>query len=57
MRQVDRETAEGGMVGGAEARLEPIPVVFGEDFQDGRILKGVRFAHPFTGKCLQTIKA
>ena len=31
----------------AAARLNQIPVVFSEDFQDGRILEGVRFANPF----------
>jgi predicted nucleic acid-binding protein len=24
-----------------------IPVIFGEDFQDSRILEGVRFVNPF----------
>lgn len=31
----------------AAARLNQIPVVFTEDFQDGQILEGVRFANPF----------
>jgi len=31
----------------AAARLNQIPVVFSEDFQDGRTLEGVRFANPF----------
>jgi predicted nucleic acid-binding protein len=31
----------------AAARLNQIPIVFSEDFQDGRILEGVRFANPF----------
>ena len=31
----------------AVARLNQIPVVFSEDFQDGRILEGVRFVNPF----------
>ncbi len=33
----------------AAARLNQIPVVFTEDFQDGQILEGVRFANPFAG--------
>jgi predicted nucleic acid-binding protein len=33
----------------AAARLNQIPVVFSEDFQDGQILEGVRFANPFAG--------
>ncbi len=32
----------------AAARLNQIPVVFSEDFQDGQVLEGVRFANPFT---------
>ena len=32
----------------AAARLNQIPVIFSEDFQDGRILEGVRFTNPFT---------
>jgi predicted nucleic acid-binding protein len=31
----------------AVARLNQIPVIFTEDFQDGQILEGVRFANPF----------
>ena len=31
----------------AAARLNQIPVVFSEDFQDGQVLEGVRFANPF----------
>jgi predicted nucleic acid-binding protein len=34
----------------AAARLNQIPVVFSEDFQDGQILEGVRFANPFAGR-------
>jgi predicted nucleic acid-binding protein len=34
----------------AAARLNQIPVVFSEDFQDGQILEGVRFADPFAEK-------
>ena len=34
----------------AAARLNQIPVVFSEDFQDGQVLEGVRFANPFAGK-------
>ena len=33
----------------AAARLNLIPVVFSEDFQDRQILEGVRFANPFAG--------
>jgi len=33
----------------AAARLNQIPVVFSEDFQDRQILEGVRFANPFAG--------
>jgi len=29
------------------ARLNQVPVIFSEDFQDGQILEGVRFADPF----------
>jgi predicted nucleic acid-binding protein len=29
------------------ARLNQIPVIFSEDFQDGMILEGVRFINPF----------
>jgi predicted nucleic acid-binding protein len=32
----------------ASARLNQIPVVFSEDFQDGQVLEGVRFVNPFT---------
>ncbi|MDX9992873.1 MAG: PIN domain-containing protein [Anaerolineales bacterium] len=31
----------------ASARLNQIPVVFSEDFQDGQTLEGVQFANPF----------
>jgi predicted nucleic acid-binding protein len=31
----------------ASARLNQIPVVFSEDFQDGLTLEGVRFINPF----------
>jgi predicted nucleic acid-binding protein len=31
----------------ATARLNQIPVIFSEDFQDGQILEGVRFVNPF----------
>jgi predicted nucleic acid-binding protein len=31
----------------AAARLNQIPVIFSEDFQDGQILEGVRFVNPF----------
>jgi predicted nucleic acid-binding protein len=31
----------------AAARLNQVPVVFSEGFQDGQILEGVRFANPF----------
>ena len=31
----------------AAARLNQIPVIFSEDFQDGQILEGVRFVDPF----------
>jgi predicted nucleic acid-binding protein len=33
----------------AAARLNQIPVIFTEDFQDGQILEGVHFANPFSG--------
>jgi predicted nucleic acid-binding protein len=33
----------------ASARLNQIPIVFSEDFQDGQILEGVRFVNPFAG--------
>jgi predicted nucleic acid-binding protein len=32
----------------ASARLNQIPVIFSEDFQDGQILEGVRFVNPLT---------
>jgi predicted nucleic acid-binding protein len=32
----------------AVARLNQIPVVFSEDFQDGQSLEGVRFVNPFS---------
>ena len=31
----------------ASALINEVPVVFSEDFQDGRILEGVRFVNPF----------
>ena len=31
----------------ATARLNQVPVIFSEDFDDGRILKGVRFINGF----------
>ncbi len=31
----------------AAARLNQVPLVFSEDFQDGAVLEGVRFANPF----------
>ncbi len=34
----------------ATARLNQIPVVFSEDFQDGQTLEGVRFVNPFTAE-------
>jgi predicted nucleic acid-binding protein len=34
----------------ASARLNQIPVVFSEDFQDGQILEGVHFINPFSGE-------
>jgi predicted nucleic acid-binding protein len=34
----------------AAARLNQIPVVFSEDFQDGQVLEGVRFVNPFGGR-------
>lgn len=33
----------------AAARLNQIHILFSEDFQDGQILEGVRFADPFAG--------
>ena len=32
----------------AAARLNQIPLVFSEDFQDGQTLEGVRFVNPFS---------
>jgi len=32
----------------AAARLNQIPVLFSEDFQDGQVLEGVRFVDPFS---------
>jgi predicted nucleic acid-binding protein len=32
----------------AAAHLNQVPLVFSEDFQDGRVLEGVRFVNPFT---------
>jgi predicted nucleic acid-binding protein len=34
----------------ASARLNQIPVIFSEDFQDGQTLEGVRFINPFANK-------
>ncbi len=31
------------------ARLNQVPVIFTEDFQDGQILEGIRFINPFGG--------
>ena len=31
----------------ASARLNQVPVIFSEDFQDGQILEGIRFVNPF----------
>jgi predicted nucleic acid-binding protein len=31
----------------ASALINEIPVVFSEDFQDGRVIEGVRFVNPF----------
>jgi len=31
----------------AAARLNQIPVIFSEDFQDGVMLEGIRFVNPF----------
>lgn len=31
----------------AAARLNQVPVIFSEDFQDGLVLEGVRFTNPF----------
>lgn len=32
----------------ATARLNQVPIVFSEDFQDGLFLEGVKFVNPFT---------
>jgi predicted nucleic acid-binding protein len=32
----------------ASARLNQVPLIFSEDFQDGQTLEGVRFVNPFT---------
>ena len=34
----------------ASARLNQIPLIFSEDFQDGQMLEGVRFINPFADK-------
>jgi predicted nucleic acid-binding protein len=34
----------------AAARLNQIPVIFSEDFQDGQTLEGVRIVNPFTAQ-------
>ena len=34
------------------ARLNQVPVVFSEDFNDGSILEGVRFVNPFSREFL-----
>jgi len=34
----------------AVAKLNQIPYIFSEDFQDGQILEGVRFVNPFSKK-------
>ncbi len=34
----------------AAARLNQIPIVFSEDFQDGEMLEGIRFVNPFADK-------
>lgn len=34
----------------ASARLNQVPVIFTEDFQDGQILEGIRFINPFADK-------
>jgi predicted nucleic acid-binding protein len=31
----------------AAARLNQVPIIFSEDFQDGQVLEGVRFVNPF----------
>ena len=32
----------------AAARLNQVPLIFSEDFQDGQLLEGVRFINPFS---------
>ncbi len=32
----------------ATARLNQVPIIFSEDFQDGQLLEGVRFINPFS---------
>ena len=34
----------------ASARLNQVPVIFSEDFQDGQTLEGIRFVNPFADK-------
>ena len=34
----------------ATARLNQVPIIFTEDFQDGAILEGIRFVNPFSSK-------
>ena len=34
----------------ASARLNQVPVIFSEDFQDGQTLEGIRFINPFAGQ-------
>jgi predicted nucleic acid-binding protein len=34
----------------ATARLNQIPLIFSEDFQDGQTLEGVRFVNPFSAQ-------
>jgi predicted nucleic acid-binding protein len=34
----------------ASARLNQVPFIFSEDFQDGQTLEGVRFVNPFTAR-------
>ena len=34
----------------ASARLNQVPVIFTEDFQDGQALEGIRFINPFAEK-------
>ena len=33
----------------ASARLNQIPIIFSEDFNDGSVIEGVRFVNPFAG--------